>query len=74
MKIKSDTAKYQKLLGDKRLQSLGLLKKTDLSTFDDDAYILTGDKTKDFGGGPSPYGFVILKDKVVGRVKLADAK
>jgi hypothetical protein len=39
-----------------------------------DAHILTGDKSAKFGGGPSPYGFVISGSKVVGYVNLQARK
>jgi len=74
MKIVKDTAKYQKLLLDKKTQSSPLLKRTDLDGLSEHVYVLTGDKTPDFGGGPSPFGFVMDKSKVVGRVRLEDAK
>ena len=43
-----------------------------LATLPPDAYILTGDKTEGYGGGPSPYGFVMRGKQVLGIVSLKD--
>jgi hypothetical protein len=72
LKIKKDTDKYQKLLKSPEGKNLGgIMDEKQLRGLPGDAYILTGDKTKDFGGGPSPYGFVMSAGgKLLGRVKL----
>ncbi len=80
-RLVSDTQKYQKLLDGSAKTPLPpdfaanfkqLMSNADLTQTPSDAFILTGMKTPKYGGGPSPYGFVISAGKVVGRIKLTD--
>jgi hypothetical protein len=43
----------------------------ELKTLGPDAYVLTGEKTRAFGGGPSPDGFVTKRGQLLGRAKPA---
>lgn len=44
--------------------------RADSAKLPQDGYFLTGNKTPGFGGGSSPYGFVMQNGNVLGRVKL----
>jgi hypothetical protein len=68
--IKFDTKAYQKILV-KNKTSGAAMEDRDLKKLSpDEVSILTGDKTDDYGGGPSPYGFVMRSGKVIGYVNL----
>ena len=65
-----DTMRYQRLLKSPAAEHAGLLSQDQARKLPNIAYILTGDKTPEYGGGPSPYGFLMREEKIVGRVKL----
>jgi len=66
-----DTPEYQKLLKTSGPNRYREVSDKELKLLPDDAHIVTGEKTKAFGGGPSPDGFVISGGKLSGRLRLA---
>lgn len=74
MKVIQDTGRYQTLLRENEAVALPLLMSNEIHGFDSGAHVLTGDKTPDYGGGPSPFGFVILDGKVVARIAIAEIR
>ncbi len=70
IRVVTDTAQYQKQLKTSDPIRYREVSDQELKSLPADAYILTGEKTKDFGGGPSPDGFVISGGKLIGRLRL----
>jgi hypothetical protein len=70
--ITNNTSVYQTLLKSSDADRAGgPMNDQQLKALPKETYILTGDKTKEFGGGPSPYGFVMSgANKILGRVRL----
>ncbi len=69
--VVTNTIEYQKLLVSSGPNRHREISDQELKALPNDAYILTGEKTKSFGGGPSPDGFVISGGKMSGRIRLA---
>lgn len=70
MNVWKDTPRYQALLRRKDLSAIPLVRASEVAGKYPAAYILTGDKTPDFGGGPSPFGFVMVNENPVARASL----
>ena len=70
LRIVKDTSRYQRLLDTPGAQGAGLQSETEARRQPAGTYVLTGEKTARFGGGPSPYGFLIHNERIVGRVKI----
>jgi len=71
IKVVTDTSRYQKLLKLSSPERYHTMSDQELKALPGDAYILTGEKAKSYGGGPSPDGFVISGNKLCGRLRLA---
>lgn len=68
--VHRDDALYLKVLksnGPKRTTTLG---DSELKALPRSVLIITGNKTKDFGGGPSPDGFVMNGAEMLGRLRI----
>lgn len=74
IKIITNTSVYQRLLKSPEAASAGRHMTDDqIRMLPNNAYILTGEKTQDYGGGPSPDGFAMsVSNKILGRLKLRD--
>ena len=68
--IVKNTPLYQQYLKSPEGQNANWYGQADMNKLPSNAYILTGDKTPDFGGGQSPFGFVVQGGNILGRVKL----
>jgi hypothetical protein len=70
--IEKNDKLYEKLLKSPESDKLGgHADDKKIKTFEPGAHIVTGNKTKEFGGGPSPDGFILAKNgKLLARVKL----
>jgi hypothetical protein len=71
IRVVTDTAEYRRQLKASGPGRYHRITDAELKALESGAYILTGDKTREFGGGPSPGGFVIQGKELVGRVRLA---
>ena len=72
IRIVRNTPVYQKALKTREAAHAGRhMSDQQLNDLPKDSYVLTGDKTKDFGGGPSPDGFAMsAANKILGRLRL----
>jgi hypothetical protein len=68
--IENNTVKYQKIFSSGHQTTGAPLTDAQLAVLAPGAHVLTGNRSKQFGGGPSPYGFVIVAGAVVGYVNL----
>lgn len=68
--IVTDTPEYQRELNSTHPNRYVTVSDTELKALGPGAHILTGDKTREFGGGPSPDGFVFQGGQLLGRVRL----
>ena len=73
MNIINDTREYRRLLKENESVSLPFYMPGELSSLPAKSYIVTGEKTDDFGGGQSPFGFVVLDGSVLARATLPEA-
>jgi hypothetical protein len=76
IRIKNNTAMYQDLLKSPDAGRAGMhMTDEQIEALPKDVYVLTGDKTEDFGGGPSPDGFVMsAANRILGRVWIKDRR
>lgn len=72
MDIRKDTREYRRLLKANENVTLPFYAASELAALPAGWHLLTGDKTEDFGGGPSPFGFVIREGAVVARSSLPE--
>jgi hypothetical protein len=68
--VVTDTPEYQRKLKSTHPNRYRPVSDSELKALGLGAHVLTGDKTKDFGGGPSPDGFVVQGGQVLGRIRL----
>ena len=70
IRVITDKTEYQKQLSSSGPNRYREVPDQELKELPNDAYILTGEKTKAFGGGPSPDGFVISRGNLLGRLRI----
>jgi hypothetical protein len=69
--VLTNTPQYQQALNSDDPNRYVTVSDTDLRALGPGAHILTGDKTRDYGGGPSPDGFVYQGGRLLGGVRVA---
>lgn len=70
MRVVENTPKYQKLLRTREAESAGLHDIAQIRQLPVGTYVLTGEKTANYGGGHSPYGFLVHNERILGRIKI----
>lgn len=70
-----NTQRYQRMLREYESAAIAFWPAVERVPFVQGRYVVTGDKTQDYGEGPSPFGFVVDADgSVPGRVALSGGK
>ncbi len=68
--VRHDDLTYTKLLKSNGPNRFKELTDLELKALPGSITIITGNKTKEFGGGPSPDGFVMLGIEMLGRLRI----